>query len=181
MQNNKTARRLTASVTAIVLLAFCLCITTFALAWATVSVDNSFFRTGKVEINLNDGAPVIEEHEFLFEPGMTVVKEFFIENNSTWDVYYRLYFENVTGALADVLEVQIKDGETVLFEGTPNELSKTNVSAADDVLSLKERKALTIVFHFPEEAGNTAQNLSLTFDLCAEAVQTKNNPGKEFD
>ena len=28
---------------------------------------------------------------------MTVVKDFFIENDSTWDVFYRLYLDNVTG------------------------------------------------------------------------------------
>lgn len=180
MQTDKTAKKLTAGLTAIIILALCLCITTFALVWATVSVENHFFRTGKVEINLNDGKPVIQENEFLFEPGMTVVKEFFVENNSTYDVYYRLYFDNVTGGLADVLQIQIKDGQNVLFEGTPNELLQQNVSAAEDVLKLKERKQLQIVFHFPEERGNEAQNLNLSFDFCAEAVQTKNNPDKSF-
>ena len=62
----------------IIVLAFCLCITTFALVYASVSVGNNLFHTGEVKINLNDGKPVIREHEFLFEPGMTVVKDFFI-------------------------------------------------------------------------------------------------------
>lgn len=180
MQLDKTAKKLTAGVVTIIILAFCLCLTTFALVWATVSVEDNLFRTGKVAINLNDGKPVIKEDEFLFEPGMTVVKDFFIENNSTHDVYYRLYFDNITGGLADVLRVQIKDGGKVLLEGTPNALVKQNVSAAEDVLKLKERKTLAIVFHFPKESGNDAQNLTLAFDFCAEAVQTKNNPDKSF-
>lgn len=83
-----TSKKLTASVVTVFVLAICLCITTFALIWATVSVENNLFHTGIVKINLNDGKPVIEEHEFLFEPGMTVKKDFFIENQSTWDVYY---------------------------------------------------------------------------------------------
>ena len=48
--------------------------------------------TGKertVKINLNNGQPIISEHEFLFEPGMTVKKDFFVENMSTDSVYYR--------------------------------------------------------------------------------------------
>lgn len=179
--NTKTAKRLTASVIAIIILAACLCVTTFALVFATVSVDNNLFRTGKVEINLNDGKPVIEEHEFLFEPGMTVKKGFFIENNSTWDVYYKLYFDHIEGGLADVLEVQVRDGDKTLFSGTAAELTKTNVGAADDILKLHERRDLQIVFHFPEDAGNAAQNLGLTFDFCADAVQTKNNPNRLFD
>ena len=79
-EQNKTVKKLTANVAAVIVLAICLCITTFALVYSTVAVDNNLFRTGVIKINLNDGKPVIEEHEFLFEPGMTVEKTFFIEN-----------------------------------------------------------------------------------------------------
>ena len=179
--NSKTAKKLTGSIIAAVVLALCLCITTFALVWATVSVDNSLFHTGSVKVNLNDGKPVIEEHEFLFEPGMTVKKDFFIENQSTWDIYYKLYFNNVSGGLADVLQITVKDEERTLYQGTAAELNRGTVGAADDILRLNERRKLTVYFHFPEEAGNSAQNLTLTFDMCADAVQTKNNPNKLFD
>lgn len=74
MSETKTAKRLTGGIIAIIILAVCLCITTFALVYASVSVENNLFHTGGVKINLNDGKPVIREHEFLFEPGMTVVK-----------------------------------------------------------------------------------------------------------
>ena len=163
------------------MLAICLCITTYAIVWASVSVNENVFQTGKVQINLNDGKPVIEEHEFLFEPGMTVTKDFFIENQSTWDVYYKIYFDEVTGGLAKVLQITIMDGEKILYEGTADDLSKVNVKAADDTLRINEKRILTISFHYPEEAGNSTQNMSLTFKLCAEAVQTKNNPDKLFD
>lgn len=72
MSEAKTEKKLTGGIVAIVILALCLTITTFALVYATVSVDNNLFHTGEVKINLNDGNPVIYEHEFLFEPGMTV-------------------------------------------------------------------------------------------------------------
>ena len=178
--NSKTAKKLTGSIIAVVVLALCLCITTFALVWATVSVDNNLFHTGTVKINLNDGKPVIEEHEFLFEPGMTVKKDFFLENESTCDVYYKLYFDNVNGGLADVLQITVKDGDKTLYQGTAAELNRTEVAVADDALKIKERRELTVYFYFPEEAGNSAQNLTLTFDMCADAVQTKNNPNKLF-
>lgn len=179
--NNQTKNRLTASVIAIVILSICLCITTYALVMVTVSEQNNYFQTGAVKINLNDGRAVIEEHEFLFEPGMTVNKEFFIENLSTWDVYYMIYFEDVQGGLADVLQVTIRDGNQVLFEGTPETLSRANVNVADDTLHINERRVLTISFHYPEEKGNETQNMTLSFDFCADAVQTKNNPKKIFD
>ena len=43
-----------------------------------------------------------------------------------------------------------------------------------------QRRNLTVVFHYPESSGNETQNLDLTFTLCAEATQTKNNPNKLF-
>ncbi len=181
MQNKtKTAKRLTASFGIIILLSICLCITTFALVLSMVSVEDNLFMTGTVKINLNDGKPVIEEHEFLFEPGMTVKKDFYLKNESSCDVYYKLYFQNVNGGLADVLEVKICDDDKVLFEGTPKSLNKEKIGAADDTLRLGEIKALQIYFHFPEDAGNEAQNLFLNFDMAADATQTKNNPNKEF-
>ena len=169
------------SICGSVLLPVCLCITTFALVWATVSVEGNLFHTGTVKINLNDGRPVVEEHEFLFEPGMTVKKDFFIENQSTWDVYYKLYFADVEGGLANVLEITVKDGDKVLYSGKAANLTKENVGAADDVLKLNERRNLTVYFHFPEGVGNNTQNLVLTFSMKADAVQTKNNPNRVFD
>ena len=181
MAENKTAKRLTGGIIAIVALAVCLCITTFALVYASVSVENNLFHTGKVKINLNDGKPVIREHEFIFEPGMTVKKDFFIENDSTWDVYYRIYLENVSGGLKDVLEITVKDGDRALYSGTASELTQQNVTAADDTLKIGQKRNLTVYFHFPEDKGNETQNLDLTFTMCAEATQTKNNPNRQFD
>ena len=149
--------------------------------YASVSVENNLFHTGKVKINLNDGKPVIREHEFIFEPGMTVKKDFFIENDSTWDVYYRIYLENVSGGLADVLEITVKDGDRALYSGTASELTQQNVTAADDTLKIGQKRNLTVYFHFPEDKGNETQNRDLTFTMCAEATQTKNNPNRLFD
>ena len=181
MTENKTTKRLTGGIIAIVALAVCLCITTFALVYASVSVENNLFHTGKVKINLNDGKPVIREHEFIFEPGMTVKKDFFIENDSSWDVYYRIYLENVSGGLADVLEITVKDGDRAMYSGTASELTQQNVTAADDTLKIGQKRNLTVYFHFPEDKGNETQNLDLTFTMCAEATQTKNNPNRLFD
>ena len=180
MAETKTMKKLTGGIVAIVILAVCLVVTTFALVYTSVSVEDNFFHTGTIKINLNDGKPVIREHEFLFEPGMTVKKDFFIENDSTWDVYYRIYLDNVSGGLADVLEVSVLDGEKVLYSGTANALSQRDVAAADDILKIGQRRSLTVVFHYPETAGNSTQNFDLTFTLCAEATQTKNNPNRLF-
>lgn len=180
MAEKNTAKRLTGGMMVLLLLALCLCITTFALVWATVSIENNFFSTGQVTINLNDGRPLIHENEFVFEPNMTVEKTCFIENESSLPVYYRLYFDQVSGGLADVLEITVSEGDKLLYHGTANELSRARVAAADDVLQVNERRQLTVRFHFPAEAGNRAQDGELTFVLCAEATQMKNNPNRLF-
>ena len=181
MSETKTAKKLTGGIITIIILVICLCITTFAQVYTSVSVENNRFHTGEVKINLNDGKPVIREHEFRFEPGMTVVKSFFVENDSTWDVYYRLYLDNVSGGLADVLTVTVKDGDKVLCTGTAGQLTRENVTAAEDILPVGQRRNLTVTFHYPENSGNESENLDLLFTLCAEATQTKNNPNKLFE
>lgn len=178
---NDTRRQLIGRVLIVVVLAICLLITTYALVMVAVSMPDNYFRTGQVELNLNAGKPVIEEHEFLFEPGMTVSKTFFVENRSTWECYYKIYMDEVSGGLANVLDITIRNGDTVLFMGTAAELSRSNVQAADDILRMRERKELTITFHYPEYEGNAAQNHTLSFRLCAEGVQTKNNSDKLFE
>lgn len=180
-KNDETKKKLVASVVLIVILSICLCITSVALVFSTVAIRNNNFYTGNIKLNLNDGKPVIEEYEFFFEPGMTVVKEFFVENKSTWEVYYRIYLDNISGGLADVLEVTIRKGDEVICTGTANELTRKKVPIMDDTLRMDQRETFTITFHFPEDAGNSSQNHKLNFDLCADAVQTKNNPYRLFD
>lgn len=180
-QPNKTAKKLTSGIFTIIILSFCLCITTFALVYSVVAVDNNLFETGIIKINLNDGQPVIKEHEFLFEPGVTVEKNFFLKNQGTGDVYYKLYFDQVQGGLADVLDVAIrnKDTGTVLYSGKLSDLTKKNVGVADDILRIKESRNFKITFHFPELEGNQTQNQYVSFDISADAVQTKNNPDRK--
>lgn len=180
MAESKIAKKITGGIVTIVILAVCLCITTFALIMATLPLDNNLFKTGSIKINLNDGKQIIDEHEFLFEPGMTVKKDFFVQNESTCDVYYKLYFENTQGGLSDVLQIKIKDGDTVLYSGTAATLAKGNVTASD-MLAVGQRKVLTVWFYYPQENGNSTQNSSFSFDMCADAVQTKNNPDKLFE
>ncbi len=181
MTKTATARKLTAGIIAIIVLSVCLCITTFALIYASVTIDENLFHTGTVKINLNDYKPVIEESDFLFEPGMTVKKDFFVKNESTEDVYYRIYFDEVSGGLRDILEITIKDGETVLWQGTANELTRDKVAAAQNELAKNARRDLQISFYYPPDSGNEGQGLDLEFELCAEATQTKNNDERKFN
>lgn len=175
-------KKLSISVVTLVLLCFGLCATSFALAYTVIKVENNSFQTGGIEIDLNGGQSIITAGEYLFEPGMTVEKPFYIQNNGTWAVYYKLYFAGVDGELGDVLDVTILNDENeTLLTGKLSELTQANTPALEDGLGVGERRNLTVRFHFPEEAGNNAQGSTLTFELSAIAVQTKNNPDKEFE
>lgn len=180
VKKSSISKKLAISVALLTVLSLCLCVTTFALTYSIITVENNMFSTGYVSVNLNDGKPIIEEDEFIFEPGMTVKKDFFIKNNSSWSVYYKLYFDNIDGELADSLLISISDGDKILYSGTAKTINKS-VPAADDELAIGERRDLTVTFRFPSNLGNKLQNQELTFDLCAEAVQTKNNPEKLFN
>ncbi len=181
MKHSSIERKISRSVIAIIALTACFVITTAALAYSIVSVEGNIFRLGTMEIDLNGEAPVITEKEFIFEPGMTVKKEFYILNNGSFEVYYRLYFQNINGELAEELEVKICDGDKELYKGKMNELTRENTIAADDKLAVGEKRTLQIYFHLPSDAGNDAQNQFLSFDFAADAVQTANNPEKIFD
>ena len=110
MYNKKNnLNKMATSLVFAMFLLICLCVSSYALFYDSVSVKENIFQTGIIDINLNDGKPVIEEDEFLFEPGMTVQKNFFIENNSNWAVYYRLYLDDIDGGLSDVLEITLSD------------------------------------------------------------------------
>lgn len=180
-EHNRTSRRLTLSMLMVILLTICLSITTYALIIVSVSIPDHYFHTGTMEINLNDGKPVIEEHEFLFEPGMTVTKEFFVQNLGTDAGYYRVYFEDVYGGLSDILEITLSDGEYILYQGTAKDLTRNNTKTADNLLQIQEKRDLTISFYFPKKKGNAAQSKTLSFRLCAELVQSKNNPDGQFE
>lgn len=57
----------------------------------------------------------------------------------------------------------------------------TAETAAENVLKRSERRTLTLALHYPEDAGNGGQAQRLSFDLKADAVQTKNNPNRLFE
>ena len=181
MADKKTTRKLSAGVITLVGMIACLCITTFAVLFLSVSVGGNTFQTGGIGINLNDGKPVIEADEFLFEPGMTVEKDFFVESTGTDESYYKLYFDQVSGELADVLEITVKDGDKVLLSGKIKELTEENSVAFDDTLAMGEKRDLKIVFHFPDGSDSSFKDKSLSFVFCAKAVQTRNNAEKFFD
>ncbi len=124
----------------------------------------------RVQIDLNGGRPVLSPGEALLAPGNTVQTDFYIRNVGNSPIRYKLYFHGLSGGLAEILQITVRNGETVLYAGTPADLTKKQVSAADDKLFPGQVRNLQILFHFPADAGNDAQDLFLDFELSADGM-----------
>lgn len=182
MEQQKTVSRIAALVgtlliAAVIFLLLLVCF--FMEPWR--STQNEWYGTGIVQIDLNGGQSVIEEEALTFQPGQVTTRSFYLENTGTCAVYYRLYFAEVEGALADSVQVTVSDERAVLYCGTVTQLSREAVSAADDVLAVGERRTLYISFALAQAADNGVQAQPLHFTLCADAVQAENNPERNFD
>lgn len=96
----KNSNDLKKRILIIILLISALSVTTYALGKETLVLRNNYFATGRLKINLNNGQKLkfkdvngnIVQY---FEPGMRVVSDFFIKNEGTNDMYYRLYFDDM--------------------------------------------------------------------------------------
>ena len=197
--NSNTEKKLKSGVIVIVLLSLCLVFTSTVLAMSTLPIGDNIFKTGLISIKLggvngnkeyyfDKNHKLITEDEYLFEPGSIVEKKFFIENiagNKGYDVYYKIYFDNIKGKLANEIDICLKDEKGfVYFNGKAKDFVKNKVKTANNTLSVlnnHNKHYYTISFHYPEECGNVGQGKILEFDLCAKAVQTKNNPNREFE
>lgn len=180
MNEQKLKKKLTFMIVTVVLLSLGLAITSFALASSIAQVRNNRFAMSMgVELTINDGQPVVDVTDMVYEPGGTYVSEFPIANLGTFDVWYRVYFTDVKGVLKDYITVTIKEADgTVLCKGTMSELSSDKVAVSS--LAAGEEKTLTIEFYFSSEAGNAAQGQSVSFNITANATQKQNNPNKDF-
>ncbi len=178
-KESTTLRKLTLTFISIFIIICTTIVTTFALVHEKLVLDENIFTTGTIDINLNDGKAVIDNDMFI-EPGMTLIKEFFLENEGTDDAYYKLYFKNIKGSLSEVLDIEIKEGEEVVYQGKIKDLTLEYVKPADDILKAGEKIDFELTIHFPEESSNVHQGAKLSFDLSADATQVKNNDNKEF-
>ncbi len=180
MNEQKLKKKLTFMIVTVVLLSLGLAITSFALASSIVSIRNNRFSMSMgVELTINDGKPVVDVTDMVYEPGGTYQSEFPIANLGTFDVWYRVYFTDVEGVLKDYITVTVKEADgTVLCKGTMGELGSDKVAVSS--LAAGEKKTLTIEFYFSSEAGNAAQGQTLSFNITANATQKQNNPDKDF-
>jgi len=153
---------------------------TWALLFSLVSVENNFFGTGYVKIDLNHGVRVFDGSDLALAPGDSITKPMLLINNSSDPVHYRIYLENVSGALQHALLFNIYDEDTLLKSVVPADFNSDNAIESNEPLAIDGVKVFYIEAIMNECAGNTYQGEALTFDVVAKAVQSKNNPYKEY-
>ncbi len=180
-KTRKTGKKAVGSIVMIAVLFLMLVITTYALVASFVSVEDNLFETGTVQIELNGGKTVFDGSDMNIEPGHSLVRDFTVENIGSADIHYRLYLENVEGALQEVLTFSVYDGDKLLFTGKAKDFSKQSPCISETPLAVGETRTLTAVVKMDEAAGNAYQTAGITFDMTAEAVQAKNNPDKAFE
>ena len=157
-----------------------LAVTSYAIirAYAQLSGNKVTMSEG-IELNINDGKPIINDSEIFYEPGGTYKKEFTVENLGTMDVWYRVYPTDVQGALKDYITVTVKQQDgVILYQGGMSDASYNKAIAAS--LSAGEKKTLYLELYFASGADNSAQAQSVSFDVTVNATQKQNNPDKDF-
>lgn len=79
-----------------------------------------------------------------------------------------------------MMEITVEDEEGLVYQGTAAGFAARSQQNRNFILEAGERAEMTIMFYFPEEAGNAYQDKELQFDLAAIATQVRNNPDKEY-
>ena len=177
----KLVRKLTALIVVIVLLVCGLCVTTYALVDSIVTIQNNKFSMSMgVALKVNDGNPILGVNDVLFEPGATYTSEFPISNLGSFDIWYRVYFTGVEGALKDYITVTVKeireDGELVLGKAMMSEFTADKVLTSD--ISAGKEKNISIEFYFSPDLE--VQGGLVSFDITVDATQKPNNPFMDF-
>ena len=154
---------------------------TYALLFYTVAVEDNLFETGTVRIDLNNGEKVFNGSEMNIAPGGAVSKPMVLKNLSSGPVWYRLYIENVSGPLADALMFHIYDENGVLLKSAAaKDFTSENALVSGELLDVDAEVTLRIEAAMNDCAGNEYEDRFIIFDIIAKAVQSKNNPDKEF-
>ena len=181
MGASKALKKYKIGVVLLILLLACLCVTSFSMAYANMFLKSNVFVTGEIAISLQDGKPVFDENGVLMEPGMTIVKDFYVKNMGTGDLFYNMYFDNITGLLAKHLIVILKDGNEILYNGIAADFTKDNAIEVKNILEVNRVKTFTIMVHLPSETANEVLEKEFRFDIVADAVQSVNNPDRLFE
>ncbi len=179
---SRKKRNLLTAVAAIAIVVL-LAATAYAASYIFLKVEDNYFQTGQIDVSIITDTSTTKYKRTLFgenvliEPGATLRGDFTIQNNSNdpSGIWYRFFLQDVTGDLAEVLEV-------TLYDADGNEVKSGRMTSWENRLYMSPKAMAngdshqyTLELHHPESAGNETQNLSMSFKLAVVAVQRKNN------
>lgn len=190
-KHESTSKKVWISILVILLLFVMFVVTTYAFVASFVTSEGNLFETAKVDIDLNGGVPVFTEDSFksepgepskYLEPGRMARRTFTVTNNSTIDVYYRLYLTDIVGSLQDVLTINIYDeDENLLYSALMSEMTDESPFVDETILKMGETKNLIADVTMDPRSGNIYQNEEVCFSMVADATQVRNNSEKIFE
>ena len=190
-------KRIVAASAVLAVLISAYLVTSLMLAASSLEVrlGNHIFRTETMDIDIYGKLNGERSRELRFsdpsgeditlvEPGMTLRGDFCVVNDSTFDVYYRLYFSRLEGGLKDILQATILDKATGEVLYGPVALS--SMESADNfpqgkTLASHQSRDMVLELYFPKDAGNEYQNQSLSCEINVDMTQVRNNDGQEYD
>lgn len=196
------------SIITMIILIICMILIYFIWAMSDATVPNNRFVFGTVDVEVgyydNDAEMYYGTESTMFNEEINYhyinpseclsQKMFFVRNKGNVDAYFRVYFENISGKLGNIVAVRIKseDGKTLLADIPANDMIRDYLNTIDDPkngiigkLAAGEKQNMIIELVMTDVKPENPQNLSLEFDLCVEAVQVQNNElqndGGEFN
>lgn len=168
---------ITSAVVILALLATLICSTVFSVNNRTLK--NLRLSQGSLQIDLNGGEPVLGS-DILFEPGMTIRKDFTLENKGTADCFYKIYFTELPEEIAEKITVTILDGTQTIISSTMLDMTKETAYVINDNLMGGEKEVFTLCLEISDKIENIEQSSEYTLDMFIEAVQRDNNADANF-
>ena len=116
-------------------------------------------------------------------PGREIAKEISVLNVGDSPRSFLIATEDVSGKLSDVLEIEAREGNNILWSSSVRELSSipTGSKVIFPLLSPGETKSVTLVAIYPSAAGNEYQGALSSFSIVLGAESTDTLGAQDLD
>lgn len=170
------------SICTFIAIAVFLCLMSgYAKVKAQENIENKVKIVSK---NINGNSEGFSDSDGLWYPGRTLTKQFIIKNEFDKEIEFNKISINILSVNNYILnkvynpdediykeflknlKVQLKDGDTILFDGTFDDFNKNGtILNAPMKIAGNDEKEFSLSLHFEEAAGNIFMDLRHLFNL----------------